>query len=223
MDKIYEENKITLNISSRMKNKQAFKEFLKDFNLEELKNKLIDEKIYEVMKSFYQNNLFNDLYNNVFNEEFHDWCDEYCTAVAIVLQNLNTDLSLMYAFVINKEKFDKGVIEHKEPSEKYKEKGYIPHIFLSVAVNDNKYIFEPKYFKIKDDELISTISAKYHSNLNPNIMKIPHQDDPKKSRLFFDYKKIKNDKYNFKGFPLFIKDKKGEEEIYKVFEVAELK
>jgi hypothetical protein len=212
------EKEINFNVGEKVKNSEFLSQWLNKFSHVKINKSYIDETICEILILLHKQNLVKELYEKVFNDKFYSGCDQYSIAVGIVLISKGIkDVDMLRSFELDCEEYHKNIIKKENPGERFAKLGYIPHNFLIIKIKNKEYIFNPKYTSF-DSKLISNISSKYHSKYNENFMSLKHQNSDCKSLLFSDCIKQKIEGFNFKKYPLYIKDKKGLEKIYKSFE-----
>jgi hypothetical protein len=216
-----DERKVEFIIKDKMHDNESLNRWIDEFSDIDIDFKYIDKTIAEILVLIHKGNLVKNLYENVFNEEFYSGCDQISTAVAIVLISKGfTKVDMLRSFELNPKKYHQGIIEKAEPEEKYAHLGYIPHNYLVIKMENKYFIVNPKYTSF-DSVLKSDISASYHSEFNDNYMSLKHQDSSSKSLLFSNCSSPNIDGFDFDNFPVYIKDKKGSEKIYKSFERTE--
>ena len=215
------ERKVKFFIKDKAQDEESLNRWIQNFSDINIDFNFIDKAIAEILILIHERNLVEDLYENVFKEKFYSGCDQISTAVAIVLISKGfTKVYMLRSFELNPEKYNQGIIEKAEPSEKFAHLGYVPHNYLTIMIENAYFIVNPKYTYF-DSTLKSDISASYHSKFKNDYMSLKHQDSSLKSLLFSDCINPEIDGFDFDSFPIYIKDKKGSEKIYKSFEKTE--
>ncbi len=230
LDELKEEKESTLSLSSQIKHEDAFKKLCRLVHVSD-DQATIDVIIYAILFAFYEKDLVRFYIESCCGEKFDNGCGQYVFALATVLKTVRASLEITVLRAYQTD-IKQNHISIKSPPKKWGSVGFIPHVFLGIKIKGNKYIIDPKYFSVVVDmhtatedkkRLHSKIPAQYHAPFDKEVMQLPHQDNPRKSLIFFNYLSLDNNSHNFDVFPLFAKDKNGKKAVYKVFQAITLK
>jgi len=171
----------------------------------------IHSNVVAILKQLHSKDSFNaeDLFKRYSKYMFEGNCHQYSFAFGLLAHVLGLKTTLLECYGIDDLENSGNKVVRLPPEDRFAvlNMNHNPHCLVGFEMDGKEVLVSPKHFKIEGDRLASTLDKKCHER----SIYIKRVEDPAL---------VKSNSFDYKNFPVWLKQKKEEQELkyYKAFE-----